>query len=63
MSEAPDGPLDGSGTRALIVCYHCASSATELVGLENPVLAGARIYRCRQCGYIDFVEQPSGESS
>lgn len=55
----PDGLLEGRRTRAFVICHYCASSATELVDRDNPVLTGARIYQCKQCGYVDFAEEVS----
>jgi hypothetical protein len=61
MPERPTGgPLSG-GTPANVNCFNCDSASTELVEMETPVLRGAaRIYRCRQCGYADWLKPTPG---
>jgi predicted RNA-binding Zn-ribbon protein involved in translation (DUF1610 family) len=61
MPERPnDGPLPG-GNSQTVKCPNCESGETKLVRTETPALMGDRIYRCVQCGHVDWVELPPGK--
>ncbi len=61
--DVPDGPRGHTApTSANVNCFGCGSGSTEL--LEYELLVGApRIYRCSQCGYVDWVELPPGQTN
>jgi uncharacterized Zn finger protein len=61
MPERPNGPLESSGLPHNITCFNCESGETELVPNETPALIGLRIYRCKQCGHVDWAEQAPGK--
>ena len=61
MPERPSGSFESSGIAAGVSCFNCESSSTELVQMETPALAGARIYRCSHCGHVDWLELPPGK--
>jgi hypothetical protein len=60
MPERPRSPLDSSGIHVLAKCYNCDSKALELVQAATAVMAASPIYRCKQCGHVDWLELPRG---
>ncbi len=54
-----EGPLERRGNPAKVKCFNCESASTELIEME--LIAAPHIYRCKVCGYVDWVEQPPGK--
>ncbi len=59
MPERLKGPVESTGNQPNVNCFNCASPSTELVEME--LIAAPQIYRCKMCGYVDWLEQPPGK--